>query len=72
MFELTVDIDSEARPELCLGHLRVGVEIAVLPEGSRAHLVPRRPTRIAHRQSELSKLPLLDDAIAEIQCGKSI
>ena len=62
---LTVDIDAEAGPELCLGEGGVRVEVAVVPEVPGARAVPRRPARVAHRHPEVAKLALAEHAVTE-------
>ena len=68
---LVVDVDAEARPELRLGQLRVRVEVAVLPEVPRARPVPRRPTRVAHRHSEVAELALAEHAVSVLN-GRNV
>ena len=63
-FQLTVDVDAEAGPELVLGQFGVRVEVAVVPEVPRARPVPRRPTGVAHRHSEVAELALAEHAVS--------
>ena len=63
--KLTVDVDAEAGPELCLGEGGVRVEVAVVPEVPGARAVPRRPTRVAHRHPKVAKLALTEHAVTK-------